>query len=837
MDIDADRLDALEVPRTNYAGLADVLTGSQVTGWAIDEAAPSEVLTISIIIDAEMVESVRCDLPRGDLRGAGLPGDVGGFSFAIPDHFLDGESHILRLAFQDGVSLPFNSRSGGPISEVHFRSERSVEVDGFVDGLVGSGIRGWALRRDTYTGHATGNVKIKVSCNGVPVAEIVADQVRQDVAQAKQCPPNVGFDFQVPAEFRTGSEFKFSLHVAPEDVELRQSPITISYPSTDAISRLYSLKGQVDDLCARTWSIQRQIASMLPTGGSVGTGYDVWARRYYADLRQRIAALPPLSEPAPLVSIIVPIYRPHLGDLVAAIDSVRRQTYANWELLMVDDASGSRALTSFLREVAAQDQRITLTRRRRNGGISTATNTALRRVTGDYVVLFDHDDLLEDVAIETMVRAALATRAKILYSDEDKIDGTGSYSEPNLKPDWNYRLLLSQNYICHLLMVEWALLRRVGPFRKLCDGAQDHDLLLRLSETSRSEEIHHVPEILYHWRKSASSTASSGEAKTYAIRAGISAVESHLHRRGFNRAQVTSIGSRTMYSVNWRGEEEPSVQIIIPFKDQAVVTRRCLEDLCNNTEYRNWRIILVDNGSTTPEAKKLCRDVRGNPRVSVRHLPGKFNFSLLNNVAAKESVADFYMFLNNDVFIEQRNWLRVLVDEALSDPRVAIVGAKLVYPNQTLQHGGIVLGVGGIADHAFRGLVKEDAGYVGRAWCAQQYAAVTAACMLVRTTAFRDLGGFDETDLAVAYNDVDLCLRATTQGWRVIWTPDLTAEHHESLSRGDDMAPAKAARFFHENQVMHKRWGEMIQRDPFYNPLFSRSAGIFNDLEEVGSRR
>ena len=816
----------------SFSGFADPMSDSVVTGWAICEFDPFQPVVLDASIDGDFVSPIACNLARDDLSEAGFPGQ-GGFRFAIPERFFDGESHALRLAFADGAPLAFRTNSGGTSLEGRFRSEREIEVQGFVDGVEGSGIRGWAFRRNSQTGAITGGIAIQVSCNGVPIRQIMADGIRQDVAKVKGCPPNVGFDFQIPAEFRTGAAFTFSLRSIPDGVEMQQSPITTSFPSTDSISKLYALKDLVDDLCARAWTVQRQIGRMLPSGGSINVGYDAWARRYYESLRRRTAALPPIMVDAPLVSIIVPAYKPDLRDFMAALESVRLQTYANWELIIVDDASGSRALSACIQDVAAKDARVRFVRHARNRGISAATNTAIRAATGKFVVLFDHDDLLVDVAVETMVRAALATGARLLYSDEDKIDDTGTYSEPNLKPDWNYRLLLCQNYVCHLLMVERELLRQTGPLHTQCDGAQDHDLLLRLSETCDAASIHHVPELLYHWRKSANSTATSGEAKPYAVQAGVEAISSHLKRRGFAQAEVTPVGRRTMYSVDWRLDAEPSVCIVIPFKDQADITRQCLQKLIANTDYGNWRVVLVDNASTSVDTRKFCKTACKDKRVKLLRIDEKFNYSRLNNTAVKENPADYYVFLNNDVFIEQRNWLRVLVDEALADPRVAIVGAKLVYPDKTMQHAGIILGVGGIADHAFRGLPLEDPGYVARAWCAQQYSAVTGACMLCRAEAFRDVQGFDEVELAVAYNDVDLCLKVGARGWRVVWTPALVAEHHESLSRGDDMAPSKVARFFHENQVMQDRWGTLLRRDPFYNPHFSRSGGIFTDLEDL----
>jgi len=404
-------------------------------------------------------------------------------------------------------------------------------------------------------------------------------------------------------------------------------------------------------------------------------------------------------------------------------------------------------------------------------------------------------------------------------------------SEPNLKPDWNYRLLLGINYICHLVMVDRALVKSVGNLRTEYNGAQDHDFLLRLSEHCPAEQIVHLPEILYHWRKTASSTAESGEAKPYAIEAGRRAIADHLLRRGFENSQVEAIGQYTSYKVKWGLSQQPSVTIIIPFKDQITITQRCLNALLNNTHWVNWQVVLVDNGSITPEAADFSHKAVLNPNVFILRIDEPFNYSRLNNLAARDYPAEWYVFLNNDVFLEQPDWLSILINEALADSQVAIVGAKLIYPNNTVQHAGVVLGVGGVADHVFRGIPTDHPGYLSRAICAQQYSAVTAACMLCRADVFMAVGGFDEQELTVAFNDIDLCLKVGKEGWKVIWTPDLIAEHHESLSRGEDIAPEKIKRFFYENQIMLQRWHDIIAADPYYNPHFSRDRGIYTDLK------
>ena len=814
----------------DYTGLADPLSDTTITGWAVCRGAPDECVSLRLFIDGHAAGIAVCDQKHNALMALGLPEQAGGFEFAIPGRFLDGLTHSLSILFDDGRTLPFKDGDGGTQSKLEFTAEPVTSIDGVVDGLHGDSIRGWAVRKHHKTGELEGHLAIQVLCNGIVISEAVADKPRMDVAREYRCDPCVGFEFKLPQHCRNGLEFEFVFKVLPEGEELAGCPLSVKHRSTENADEMRALSDTVGDLCAKAFKLQRQVRDMLPVAEATVLNYDGWARRYLGRLRTRMAAAEPMQEDAPLISIVMPTYQTNLGHLTAAIESVRAQTYQNWELIIVDDGSRQRALAACLKNYAATDERIVCISGRENRGISRATNAALRKARGTYVVLFDHDDLLVEVAIEAMVREALRTGAKIVYTDEDKIDAFGVLSEPNLKPDWNYRLLLGVNYICHLLMIERALVRRVGFLRPECDGAQDHDLLLRLAEKCQPEQIVHLPEILYHWRKSALSTAASGAAKPYAIEAGRRAVADHLTRRGFEAARVAQVGQGTTYSVAWGLREQPSVTIIVPFKDQIATTRRCLETLLANTNWTNWRVVLVDNGSVTPEAESFCRDAASHDHVVVRRVDEAFNFSRLNNIAAREFPADWFVFLNNDVFMGQADWLEVMMGEALADPKVAMVGAKLVYPNGTVQHGGVVLGVGGIADHAFRGIPGDHPGYLYRARCAQQYSAVTAACMLCRSDVFMDVGGFDEQDLIVAFNDVDLCLKVGNRGWRIVWTPDMVAEHHESLSRGDDITPGKAQRFFYENHIMLERWHGVIESDPHYNPHFSRDGGIFTDL-------
>jgi O-antigen biosynthesis protein len=343
-----------------------------------------------------------------------------------------------------------------------------------------------------------------------------------------------------------------------------------------------------------------------------------------------------------------------------------------------------------------------------------------------------------------------------------------------------------------------------------------------------AEAIHHVPEILYHWRKSANSTALSQDTKGYAAGAGQRAVSAHLARRSLPGRAVPLNGTR--YAVEWSFKEKPSISILVPFRDQADITRRCVDAVLAKTRYPTYEIVLVDNWSIQDSTRRYCDALRNEPRVRQVRIEEDFNYSRINNLAAATCASDYLLFLNNDVFIQQEDWLDRLVAEALADPAVGGVGAKLLYPNGTVQHAGVVLGVGGVADHAFRGLGADEPGYAFRAALAQQLSAVTAACLLCRAPAFREVGGFDEDKLKVTFNDVDLCLRLGQAGWKIIYTPSVVAEHHESLSRGSDMVPEQRDRFYAENQAMKDRWGALIADDPHYNPHFSRAHGIFSAL-------
>ncbi|MGI4748633.1 MAG: glycosyltransferase family 2 protein [Janthinobacterium lividum] len=823
-----------------FLGYVDSFSGGIAKGWAVNTRSPTEPTHLHVLVDHQEVDLVVCDELREDVQKAlGHPTGRLGFTFTLPQSFVDGNPHILSFRFGDRAIVPQLDAVESDLmhEECAFTLHRLYEFQSYLDGMKQGALRGWVQKLDTVTQERTGGCHILVTANGVRVVQVKADRYRGDVAAVLGGDPNCGFEIILPNSFRRGGQQTFRFVVTPHDIELAGSPLTTTLVDDQLEARLLEIQAKVERLHGEIARLRTDVSDIVPKPSYNLGDYDRWARRYYDRLRARVStdrAREAGQVPAalqPLVSILCPTYKPMMSDFTAAVDSVIAQTYRNWELIIVDDGAKSPEVAARIARYCEQDPRIRAVTLKKNLGISGATNAGLADVRGDYVAFFDHDDLLVDVAIEMMVRAAQSTGARMLYSDEDKIDQAGYFLEPNLKPDYNYRYLLGCNYICHLLFVETASLKTVGDLRPVYDGAQDHDLILRLAELIPASEIHHVPEVLYHWRKTPNSTAVNIGNKSYAIDAGVKAVGDHLERRGI-KAEVSSIRGLTLYGVKWLQKTQPHVSIIIPFKDQVETTQKCIDALLTFTDYKSFDIVLVNNWSVTQEAVDFCRRISKLKRVSVLTVEEDFNYSRLNNLAAKGRDAEFFFFMNNDVFVQDKDWLRTIVGEALVAPDIGIVGGKFLYPNDTIQHAGVVVGPAGVAAHVHRGAPLTDYGYIGRAMLSHEVSAVTAAGMLIRADLFRDVGGFDEEHLKVAYNDVDLCLKVRDAGWRIVWCAEFVAYHHESLSRGSDDRPEHEARFYAETQTMQERWGShpLYRRDPFYSKHFTVDRQPFFDL-------
>ncbi len=813
----------------------DELNENGVRGWAIDDARPDRPVVLHAFIDGEPLIEIVCGEVREDVAAAGFKSERVGYKFRLPDAAIDGRPHRLELRCRQGEMTVLYE--GGFVQEISFTLMHPLRMHSFVDGLTHGVLRGWVVSA-RGEGRLTGGRDLMVTCNDEVVGQIRADRYRGDVGKALSADPNCGFQFKPPAHVRSPHPKAFRFFLMPERVELDNSPYVTSFVTDQREATALEVIDQIDRMHADLTRLRRQVRALLPDPGYTLADYEGWLDAHLADLRCRVEQARAPGERrgphgAPSVSIVMPVYRPRIDEFEAAVASVLAQTSADWELVIVDDCSNDKALAASMAALAA-DRRIRVVRQPRNGGISAATNAAIEASLGAWIMFLDHDDLLVDVAVEHMLAEARRTGARLLYSDEDKIDASGHFADPAFKTDWNYRLMLGVNYVCHLVMVDRETLRAAGALDPARDGAQDHDLLLRIAEILPARRVHHVPEILYHWRMSENSTASDISNKSYAVEAGRQSIARHLERRGLP-AEVAAMDNMTLYKVSWQFETTPKVCVIVPFKDEIDITRRCLECLLATTLDANVEIVLVDNWSMTKEAESFVAGLAGNDRVRTLRVREPFNYARLNNLAAASSDAEHFLFLNNDVFVEDRNWLAVLVGEMLADPRCGIVGGKFVYPNGTVQHAGVMLGIGDVAGHAHVGIAANEGGYAGRALFTQELSAVTAAGMLVRASAFRAVGGFDEVALAVAFNDVDLCLKIRGAGYRVIWTPDFAAEHHESLSRGSDDRPMAERRFFHERETMIERYGEALKQDPFYSPHFALDRQPFFDLVTPGT--
>ncbi len=529
----------------------------------------------------------------------------------------------------------------------------------------------------------------------------------------------------------------------------------------------------------------------------------------------------------PLVSVLMPTYNSPLGYLQEAIESVQAQIYPHWELCIADDASPDPQVRVFLEQAAARDPRIVLSLRERNGHISASSNTALESARGEWVALLDHDDRLHPLALYRVVEALQqAPDATLVYSDEDKINERGERFDPYFKSDYNRELMWAQNMISHLGCYRRQTLLDIGGFRQGFEGSQDYDLALRVIERSRPDQIVHVPRVLYHWRAITGSTALSADQKPYAEIASRKALQEHLDRSGIVATVSAAPEIPAMNRVRLKLPMPlPLVSILIPTRDRIDLLRMCIDSLQRRSTYPHIEIIVIDNGSVEEQSLSYFDSLRANG-VKVIRDDSPFNYSALNNRAAREAKGEFICLMNNDIEIITPDWLEEMLSFAAL-PGVGAVGTRLWYPGDAgLQHGGVVIGLGGVAGHAHSRLARHHPGYFGRIALHHRLMAVTAACLLIRKSHFMVVDGLDE-GLAVAFNDVDFCLRLHRAGLACIYTPYAEMVHHESASRGDDLTGERRERFLSEVKFMQERWKDTLQDDPFFSPNLSLWHGDF----------
>ena len=512
-------------------------------------------------------------------------------------------------------------------------------------------------------------------------------------------------------------------------------------------------------------------------------------------------------------SILVPVYKPDLALFNEMVSSVLTQTYSHWQLILIDDASDDPELSVYLSELAASESRVKVVTSECNLHISAASNLGLAAVSGEYVVLLDHDDLLHQAALKTVAHyIEKHPDAVVLYSDEDKLTAKGERAVPHFKPKWNRDLLYAMNYISHLGVYKKSTIDAIGGFKLGVEGSQDYDLLLRCVEQCSDQQIIHIPYVLYHWRALRGSTALAESEKAYSSDAGLVALQDHL-----TACTVESGNLPNTYKVNWPvPEPAPLVSIIIPTKNTKQLVKQCIDSIYKKTRYSHFEILLVDNQSDDAESLSYFNALEQAGKVRLVQYDKPFNYSAINNYAVSKANGELLVLMNNDIEILSASWLTEMVAN-ISRSEIGCVGAKLYYPNGKIQHAGVITGLGGVAGHSHKHFYKEDSGYFKRLQVTQNLSAITAACLGVRKAVFEEVGGLDEKNLTVAFNDVDFCLKVQAAGYRNLWSPYIEMVHHESISRGAEDTPEKQARFASEVNYMKKSWGNQLLNDPCYS--------------------
>ena len=560
------------------------------------------------------------------------------------------------------------------------------------------------------------------------------------------------------------------------------------------------------------------------------TDYDQWVKVYDSPDRQSLriqAEQAAALVRRPLISIVMPVYDTPAEWLTRAVDSVRGQTYPRWELCIADDASPSPHVRPILERFARNDSRIKVAFRDHNGHISASSNSALALATGDYVGFLDHDDELAPNALyEVAAQINAHPEADWIYSDEDKIDETGRRHDAYFKAGFPARPVPFQNYTSHLSVYRTALVTGAGGFREGYEGSQDWDLALRILEKTDPARIRHIPRVLYHWRAIPGSTALRAEEKAYPPESARRALAGHFERL-WKPVTLYPAGG-----IHWRVKHPlpappPFVSLIIPTRNGLNLLRPCIESILSKTVYPAFEILVVDNGSDDPDVLEYLRSLADGSHPLLSGAPGRtarvlefdkpFNYSAMNNFAARQARGGILGLLNNDLEVISPEWLEEMASQA-ARPEIGCVGAMLYYPNDTIQHAGCVLGIGGVAGHVFKSLPRGSEGRFNRARLLQNYSVLTGACLVVRKAVYDQVGGLDEAELAVAFNDVDFCLKVREAGYRNLWTPFAELYHHESASRGADNTEEKAKRFQREAETMMRRWAGVLKVDPAYNP-------------------
>ena len=649
-----------------------------------------------------------------------------------------------------------------------------------------------------------------------PVDAIVTWAARPDVGLAKYGDPkagHVGIFLEIPSR----GQHLVTVHFKEKDAQgsvISEQSLPLNPALIAARKFLKESKAQyVNTKKSLVWLKKKLTRNEY-------ADYDTWLRIMRVSRQELFAQRKTKFSYAPKFSVVVPLYHTPAKFLKDLVRSMMYQSYANWELCLVNASPEDVHLTSLLENWAMRDKRIRVIRLEKNLGIAQNTNAGIAASTGEFIAFLDHDDFLEPDALFCYVDALNKDKTiDVFYSDEDKTDEYAAhYFYPHFKSDFNIDLLHANNYMCHFLAVRKSLVDTVGGLNEKFDGAQDYDFVLRLTENTK--KIYHCPRILYHWRCSNQSTAASQGNKMYAIHAGKAALNAHYKRIGWNaRAQEGAVDG--WYQTKFTLKEEPLVSILIPNKDHTDDLDVCLNSFFERADYQNYEFIIIENNSVLPETFAYYEKIeKEHDNVKVVYWEAGFNYSAINNFGFKFAKGDYIMLLNNDVELITPDIFQSMLGFCMR-PEVGIVGAKLLYNDHTVQHAGVLVGAGGLADHVFKGIHEDDPGYMGRAISSQDVSAVTAACLLVKRSVYEEVGGLEE-EFQVAFNDVDFCLKVRKAGYLIVYDADVKLFHYESKSRGMEDTTDRFIRFGNEMMLLNSKWDILSTFvDPYYNPNLS----------------
>lgn len=705
-------------------------------------------------------------------------------------------------------------------------------------------LNGWAIGKTPET-----KISYRVEDgNRKPIRAKIVSTRRDDVSQIyfkKTTDRDLGFDIQFPYE--RGNDYYLVIAGDGRKIRIKYNEELIARRSSVAHKRKQKIKDLMTMETVRVaWDFFREnglkalIVKSRHKLQGIDNDYDYgeWWELTRPTEEELKAQREKKFSYMPKFSIVIPVYRTPEKYLREMLDSIVDQTYTNWELCIADGSPAGQSVEKHLKKYAQRDARIRYRVLGENLGIAGNTNAAMEMAEGDYIVLADHDDRLTPNALYEFAEAISKTpEADVLYSDEDKLDmDGGALFDPHFKPDFNPDLLTSVNYICHLFAARRQLVDQVGGFKEEFDGAQDYDFIFRCTE--QANQIVHVPKVLYHWRCHQDSTASNPESKLYAFEAGSRAIMAHYGRMGIPAEKVEKGVDYGIYHTKFRIPGDPLVSVIIPNKDHTADLDHCIRPMLTRGTYKNLEFIVVENNSTDPETFRYYEKIQKEfPAVHVVRWEREFNYSAINNFGVGFAKGEYLLFMNNDIEMIAEDFVEEMLGFCQRED-VGITGARLLYEDDTIQHAGVVVGFGGIAGHTFIGLHKAENSYFHRAMCAQDYSAVTAACMMSKKSVFEKVGGFTE-ELAVAFNDIDYCMKVRALGKLVVYAPYAVLHHYESKSRGLEDTPEKVARFNREIAIFAKRWPDILKNgDPYYNPNLTlrKSNFALRDLkkEKIG---